>query len=62
MDECQLYSALLEFKPPWKVERVSLDSVEKMVDIYILHEKRSKLLCPVYKNESMVYDHLRERV
>ena len=62
MDECQLYSALHELKPPWKVERVSLDSVEKTVDIYILHEKGSKLLCPVCRNESMTYDHLKEMV
>ena len=61
MDECQLYSALLELKLPWKSEKVSLDSVKKRVDIYILHEKGSKLLYPVCRKESMVYDHLRGR-
>ena len=62
MDECQLYSTLLELKLPWKVERVSLDSVKKTVEIFIAHEKGSKLLCPVCRKECMVYDHLRERV
>ena len=62
MDECQLYSTLLELKLPWKVERVSLDSVKKSVEIFIAHEKGSKLLCPVCRKECMVYDHLRERV
>ncbi|MGP6207911.1 hypothetical protein ACNF42_07800, partial [Cuniculiplasma sp. SKW3] len=28
MDECQLYSTLLELKSPWKVENVSLNSVK----------------------------------
>jgi len=62
MDECQLYSVLLELKLPWKVERVSLDSMKKTVEIYITHEKGSKLLCPKCRKECMVYDHLRERV
>ena len=39
MDECQLYSTLLELKSPWEVERVSLDSVKKTVVIYIAHGK-----------------------
>ncbi|OWP56279.1 MAG: hypothetical protein B2I17_06765 [Thermoplasmatales archaeon B_DKE] len=62
MDECQLYSVLLELKLPWKAERVSLDSIKKTVEIYITHEKGSKLLCPMCRKECMVYDHLRERV
>lgn len=62
MDECQLYSTLLELKLPWKVERVSLDSVKKTVEIFIAHDKGSKLLCPVCRKGCMVYDHLRERV
>ena len=62
MDECQLYSTLPELKSPWEVERVSLDSVKKTVEIYIAHRKGSKLLCPMCRKECMVYDHLRERV
>ena len=62
MDECQLYSALLELKPPWKVEKVSLDPGKKMVEIYIAHEKGSRLPCPVCRKECMVYDHLHERI
>ena len=62
MDECQLYSTLLELKSPWEVESVSLDSVKKTVEIYITHVKGSKLLCPMCSKECMVYDHLRERV
>ena len=62
MDECQLYSMLLELKLPWKVEKVSLDSDKKTVEIHITHEKGSKLLCPVCRVDRMVYDHLRERV
>ena len=62
MDDCQLYSALLELKSPWKVDRVSLDSTKKTVEIYIVHEKGSKLLCPDCKKPCMIYDHLKERV
>jgi len=62
MDECQLYSALLQLKMPWKVSKVSLDPVKKVVEVYITHEKGSKLLCPVCRKECMVYDHLSERV
>ena len=62
MDECQLYSTLLELKTPWKVEKVSLNSVKKTVEINIAHVKGSKLLCPVCRKECMVYDHLRERI
>ena len=62
MDDCQLYSALLELKSPWKVDRVSLDSTKKTVEIYIIHDKGSKLLCPDCKKACMVYDHLKERV
>ena len=57
-----MYSTLLELKSPWEVERVSLDSVKKTVEIYITHVKGSKLLCPMCRKERMVYDHLRERV
>ena len=62
MDECRLYSTLLELKSPLEVERVSLDSVKKTVEIYITHVKGSKLLYPMCRKERMVYDHLRERV
>ena len=62
MDECQLYSTLLELTPPWKVEKVSLDPDKKMVEIYIAHEKGSRLPCPVCRKECMVYDHLHERI
>ena len=62
MDECQLYSTLLELKSPWEVERVSLDSVKETVEIYITHVKGSKLLCPMCRKERMVYDHLREHI
>ena len=61
-DYCELYSALLELKPPWKVESVSLNSMKKTVEIYIIHEKGSNLLCPKCRKECMVYDHLGERV
>ncbi|EQD75583.1 transposase IS204/IS1001/IS1096/IS1165 family protein [mine drainage metagenome] len=47
---------------PWKIARVSLDTVKKTVEIYIAHEKGSKLLCPICRKECMVYDHLKERV
>ena len=47
MDDIQLYSALIELKLPWKVEKVSLDSVKKTVNVYIIHEKGSK--CTVYR-------------
>ncbi|MHB1663456.1 MAG: transposase family protein [Thermoplasmataceae archaeon] len=62
MDECQLYSILLELKLPWKIENVSLDPGKKTVEIYVAHEKGSKLPCPVCRNGCMVYDHLKERV
>ncbi|MGC8563097.1 MAG: transposase family protein [Thermoplasmata archaeon] len=62
MDDCQLYSMLLGLKAPWKVEKVDVDSMKKNVDVYIAHEKGSKLLCPVCRKECMVYDHLSERV
>ncbi len=53
---------LLGLKAPWKVEKVDVDSMKKNVDVYIAHEKGSKLLCPVCRKEFMVYDHLSERV
>ena len=62
MDECQLYSTLLELKLPWKVEKVSIDPEKKIVEIYIAHGKGSRLPCPVCRKECMVYDHLHERI
>jgi transposase len=62
MDECQLYSALLGLESPWSVSSVSLDTNKKTVEVYITHEKGSKLLCPVCRRECTVYDHLKERV
>lgn len=62
MDECQLYSTLLGLKTPWKVEKVDVDSMKKTVEVYIIHERESKLTCPVCRKECMVYDHLKERV
>jgi hypothetical protein len=61
MDQCQLYSALLQLELPWKVNKVSLDPVKKVVEIYITHEKGSKLLCPICRKESMVYDHRKKK-
>ena len=61
MDECQLYTTLLELKAPWKVSRVSIDPEKKTVDLYIVHEKESKLQCHVCGKNCMVYDHLKER-
>jgi len=41
MDECQVYSTLLELKLPWKVDRVSPDTMKKVVEIYITNGKGS---------------------
>jgi transposase len=62
MDQCQLYSALLQLELPWNVNKVCLDPVKKVVEIHITHEKGSKLLCSICRKESMVYDHLKKRV
>jgi transposase len=51
-----------ELKYPWKVDRVSLDSKEKIVEVHISHDKGAKLPCPECRKECMVYDHLGERV
>ncbi len=62
IDDCQLYSTLLGLKQPWKVSSVSLDTGKKTVDVYVKHDKGSRLLCPVCGKECMIYDHLGERV
>lgn len=62
MDDRQLYSTLLGLKFPWKVSTISLDPEKKTVEVYITHEKGTKLPCPVCRKESMVYDHLKDRV
>ena len=59
---CEMYSTLLGLKQPWKVSSGSLDTGKKIVDVYITHDKRSKLLCPVWGKECMVYDNLGESV
>ena len=61
-DAEQIYSQLLELKYPWKVDRVSLDPKEKIVEVHILHDRGAKLPCPECRKECMVYDHLGERV
>ncbi len=61
MDECQLYTALLELRDPWKVSHVSLNPGKKTVEIYIIHEKGSQLQCPTCRKNCMVYDHLKDR-
>ena len=62
MDECQLYSTLIELKSPWKVGNVPFNSVKKTVELYITHGKVSKLFYLVCRKECMVYGHLKERV
>lgn len=59
MDGCQIYSAFLELKLPWKVEKVELDSMKKTMEIYMTHEKGSKLPCLECRKEYMVYDQFR---
>ncbi len=58
MDEIQIYSKLLE----WKVVNVSIDSEKKVVEVFIDHDRGSKLPCPECRTDCMVYDHLKERV
>ena len=61
-DAERIYSELLELKYPWKVDKVSLDSSKKVVEVFITHEKGAKLPCPQCGKECMVYDHLGDRV
>ena len=59
MNEWKLYSTLPELKAPWKVDRISLDSEKKTIEVHTAHEKGSKLICPTCGKECMVYDHLK---
>ena len=55
---CEMYSTLLGLKQPWKVSSGSLDTGKKIVDVYITHDKGSRLFCPDCRKECIVYDHL----
>jgi len=55
------FESILRIKPPWHIVRVTHDTVNSRVDLYVEHDKGIRFPCPVCKEFRSVYDHSPER-
>jgi transposase len=59
--DTDFFRELLGLKKPWKVDRVSLSSKEKEVDVWLEHRGRAEFACPECRLPLPIYDHVPAR-
>jgi transposase len=52
---------LLGLSKPWKVNRVSISSEEKRIDVWLEHRRRAQFSCPECRLPLPLYDHIPSR-
>jgi transposase len=58
MRDVDFFSRLLRLKRPWKVERITLASEEKKIDVWLEHRRGAEFPCPECRWRLPVYDHV----
>jgi transposase len=62
MDTKELYEGLLEITPPWEINRIEIDKLEKEVHVYVKYGNGQGIRCPECGKESTRYDERKERI
>jgi len=62
MKDTEFYKQILGLEAPWKVIKVSLNTQQQEVDIWIDHPKKIKWECPICQKKLALNDHSEERV
>jgi transposase len=58
MRDIDVFSKLLNLQEPWKVERVSLDSEQRELNVWLAHRRNASFTCPECGSRSPLYDHV----
>src|SRR5713101_8232920 len=61
MRDIDFFRNLLGLKKPWKVDRVSLSSRKKEIDVWFEHRGRAEFACPECRLPLSIYDHVGSR-
>ena len=61
MRDTDFFREVLGLKKPWKVDRVSVSSEQKEVDVWFEHRCRAKFVCPECRLPLPIYDHVPAR-
>jgi transposase len=61
MRDIAFFSKLLALKKPWRVERLSLDTRQHRIDVWIVHRRNASFTCPECGSPSPLYDHVPSR-
>ena len=61
MRDIALFSRLLSLEKPWRVERVSLDTQERSIDVQLVHRRNASFSCPECGRRAPLYDHAPSR-
>ena len=61
MRDIAFFSKLLALKKPWRVERVSLDTHEHQIDVWLAHRRNATFTCPECDRRIPLYDHVPSR-
>ena len=62
MKDTEFYKQILGLDAPWKVIKVSLNTEQQEVDIWIDHPKKIKWECTICQKKLALYDHSEERI
>ena len=61
MRDIAFFSRLLTLEKPWRVERVSLDTQERSIDVQLVHRRNASFSCPECGRRAPLYDHAPSR-
>lgn len=61
MHDIDAFAKLLALQKPWKVNRVSLSSPEKEINVWFEHRRRGQFACPECRLPLPIYDHVASR-
>jgi transposase len=61
MRDIVFFSKLLALKNPWRVDRLSLDTKRRRIDVWIIHRRNAFFRCPDCGNRCPLYDHVPSR-
>ena len=61
MRDVTFFSRLWALEHPWRVQRVSLNTQEHRIDVWLAHRRNASFDCPVCGKRSPLRDHVPTR-